>query len=173
MNAEPCNPGDELQHVQKLAWPALRIGLVVAVIFAVLPPAIYFLLERVHLEQQLATGARAQANLVTRLVAKDPANWSNFPDLPGASVMDIRHPAHLTPILDAQGNLVLVLGNVPEWPVLNAKQDFLQGGQLAGSVVVVESSIQPELHQTLLVSLGRGLLGLLIFIRCIACIYEV
>lgn len=162
MNAEPDYLGDDEKHVRKLARPALRIGLAVAIILAVLPPAIFFLLENVRITEQLTTEARAQANLLTRLVAKDAANWSTSIDLLGASVIDVRHPAHLTRILDAQDNTLLVLGNIPRWPALKVQQDFLQGGQLVGSVVV-ESSIQAELRLTLLISLASGLLGLLIF----------
>jgi len=150
------------RYVRALAMPVRRIGLVVAVVLAILPPAIYFLLEHVSAGEQVATEARAQANLITRLVARDSVNWAKSPLELENAVVDARHPGHLTRIFNAEGVQMFAVGHAPEWPVVDRQEEFLLAGQVAGSVLV-STSLRPELLHTLLISLASGILGLLIF----------
>lgn len=149
-------------HVLSLTRPARRVGLLLALVLAILPPGLYFLIEAEKASEQVATEARAQANLVTRVVARQSEDWAQNPEAVSAAVIDVRHPAHRSEIHTADGALVLSIGNDQEWPQRTAVAEFLYGGRVIGSVTVT-TSLRPELGFTLLVSLASGLFGAVLF----------
>lgn len=156
------NQSNDENHVKALARPAFWIGLASALVVAILPPIVFFLLEHAGISERVATEARAQANLVSRLVASDPKHWGDSPQDLLAVVVDVRHPAHFTRILNIENTTTVSVGSIPDWPIIEAQAEFLQAGQVAGSVIVA-SSIRNEFFQSLFVALGSSVLGLLIF----------
>ena len=146
------------QHFHSLSRPALRIGLLLVLVLAILPPGLYLLIEAEKAAEQVSTEARAQANLVTRLVARQSDDWSKKPEIVAAAVVDVRHPAHRTDVHTAEGEMVIALGNDQDWPRRQAIAEFFFNGRVVGEVTVT-TSLRPELHFTLLVSLASGLFG--------------
>lgn len=150
------------QHLHSLSRPALRVGLLLALVLAILPPGLYFLIESEKAVEQVATEARAQANLITRVVARLGDDWVKHADGLTAAVVDVRHPAHRSEIHTDDGLVVAVIGLQQDWPQRAASAEFLYGGRVIGAVTV-STSLRPELHFTLVVSLASGMFGGLLF----------
>lgn len=150
------------QHLQTRSRPALRVGLLLALVMAVLPPSLYFLVEAEKAAEQVATEARAQANLVTRVVAQKWQGWTERPDEVASAIVDVRHPAHRTEIHDPDGKLVTTVGHGQDWPQRAGTAEFFYGGSVVGAVTV-STSLRSELRFTLWVSLASGLFGALLF----------
>jgi PAS domain S-box-containing protein len=148
--------------LEGFAKPAFRVGLTVALFLALFPPAIYFLLEYGRVTEQVATEARAQANLASRVVARNPAGWTVAADSLVEAMVDVRHPAHQSQVEAVGGGLIMTTGSPQPWPSVAATADFLSRGSAVGAVTV-NASIRREIGEALLISLGSGLLGLLIF----------
>lgn len=149
-------------HLLSRSRPALRVGLLLALVLAILPPGLYFLIEAEKATEQVATEARAQANLVTRVVARQSDDWARHPEAVSAAVIDVRHPAHRSTVHTADGELVVSIGSDQDWPQRAAAAEFLYGGRVIGAVTVT-TSLRPELRFTLLVSLASGLFGAMLF----------
>lgn len=148
--------------LEGLAKPAFRVGLTVALFLALFPPAIYFMIEYGRVSEQVVTEARAQANLASRVVSKDPQGWTSSAELLIEALIDVRHPSHQTRVQTVAGESIVVTGSDQSWPIVSATAEFLSRGTPVGAVTV-NASIQGEIVEVLLVSLASGLLGILIF----------
>ena len=149
-------------HLQELVKPAFRVGLAVALAFALLPPLMLLLLDYGRAIEQVETEARAQGNLVSRVVALYPASWARETERLEQALVDVRHPAHLSRIEVLDAAPVVMVGSEQPWPVVQASSDFFYAGAVVGSVRVI-ASIRGALLETLAASLASGLFGLLLF----------
>ena len=150
-------------HLLSLSRPALRVGLLLALVLAILPPGLYFLIEAEKATEQVATEARAQANLVTRVVARQSDDWAGHPEAVSAAVIDVRHPAHRSTVHTADGELVVSIGNAQDWPQRAKQLQSFCMAVASSATVTVTTSLRPELRFTLLVSLASGLFGAVLF----------
>lgn len=164
MNRETSIPVADASesHLRALGRPAFRAGLTISLVLALLPPSILFLFEFGRASEQVATEARAQANLVARVVVREPTKWIHLTDELAGAVVDVRHPAHQSRITTIDGAELLVIGGEQPWPTVQASQEFLLAGTAAGSVTIT-SSIREEVIEALLVSLASGVLGAILF----------
>ena len=149
-------------HLQELVKPAFRVGLAVALAFALLPPLILLLLDYGRAIEQVATEARAQGNLISRVVTRYPATWANETERLEQALIDVRHPAHLSRVEALDAVPVVIVGGEQAWPSVQASSDFFFAGAVVGSVTVI-ASIRGAVLETLLISLASGLFGLLVF----------
>lgn len=149
-------------HLRDLAKPAFRVGLFLALVLALLPPSVLFLFEYGQVSEQVATEARAQANLLARVVIQAPERWTEMPDQLAAALVDVRRLSHLSEVKALNGAVLIRQGSEQAWPRIQASADFLLAGRAVGEVAVI-SSVRNEVLEALGISLASGLLGALLF----------
>lgn len=164
MNAEtPQTLGEGAEvYQQALARPAFRVGLAVALILAVLPPASYFLREYSRFDELMAAQSRVQANLAARVVTRNPEAWQWAPGDLLDSIADVSYQGHRSTIASLDGREVASIGQVPPWPGVSGRADIVSSGRVLGSVTV-SASIREVILDTLMVLLASGLFGIAIF----------
>lgn len=145
-----------------ISRPALRMGLLAATVLALAPPVTYLLMENQGLAEALETEARAQSSLITRVVARNPQHWGYDTDRLAFAIIDVRNIAHHSRVFDAEGRLLVELGDPQVWPTRSATVDFMESGAAVGSVTV-SASLRPALQRTLWKALISGLLGIALF----------
>ena len=148
--------------LDSLTRPAQRMGLLAAVVMALVPPAAFFIVEKVRITESLETEARAQASMIARSVARNPSLWAYDSERLAQSIIDVRNFSHRSLIVGLDGAVLASAGNEPDTPVLAANSDFLESGRAVGSVIV-QASLRPSLINTAWVALASGLLGLMLF----------
>lgn len=148
--------------LDSLTRPAQRMGLLAAIVMALVPPAAFFIVEKVRISESLETEARAQASMIARGVARNPGLWAYDSDRLAHLIIDVRNFSHRSLIVGLDGSVLASVGNEPDTPVLAAGSDFLESGQAVGSVIV-QASLRPSLINTAWVALASGLLGLVLF----------
>ncbi|MCP5267761.1 MAG: PAS domain S-box protein [Zoogloeaceae bacterium] len=151
-----------MSNLEQLTRPVLRMGLLTALVVTLLPAASFLLIEKARINERLETEARAQASLITRVVARNPKLWGYDTERLATAVIDVRSFAHQTHIQDADHKILTSLGEHPDWPVLSANAVFLESGSVVGSVTV-EGSLYPSLIDTLWITLACGMLGMGLF----------
>ena len=141
---------------------AFLAGLGVALVLAVLPPAIYFLIELHRFGDFLTSEARAQARLATRFLGPSSAAGAAQRAALATVIGDVPHPDHSMRIVDAGGQAIVAVGPPQGEPTMLARQPVIHEGQRIAEVGV-QASLLPTMRDTLLISAGSGLFGILIF----------
>jgi signal transduction histidine kinase len=152
-------------RLDSATWVLSLLAAGIAMVFAILIPAGYFLLSYQYMTGSLGTQAELAARVAETLVMANPDTWQ-FEEIRLQEFLQRHHDQavpEMRTIVDNYGNVIARMADPLAKPLVVRRCDIFDAGAIVGRVEIARS-LRPLLVQTGLIGLVSLLLGGLLFL---------